>query len=242
MAIPDDFTRILQFYATAPYPCSYLPDRQARSQVATPSHLIQGDTYAELVRAGFRRSGLFTYRPHCDDCHACQSTRILVDDFYPNRSQRRTLKRHENLIASEHPLRFDPAHYALYRRYQQQRHAGGGMDEDSSEQYEQFLLQSATDTRLIAFHEGEILRMVSVIDVLNDGLSAVYTFFDPDVAGANYGTWAILWQIAQCQANELPHLYLGYWIGESKKMAYKSQFQPQERLCDGLWQNPADQT
>jgi arginyl-tRNA--protein-N-Asp/Glu arginylyltransferase len=243
MALPDDAAlpfSLLQFYATSPYPCSYLPDRQARSQVATPAHLIDAEIYSALVRAGFRRSGIFTYRPHCDNCRACTPVRLPVTELQPRRSQRRALKKHADLVARELPLVFVDEHYALYNRYQQARHPGGGMDEDSHEQYAQFLLQSRVDTRLIEFSEGGIVRMVSLIDVLSDGLSSVYTFYDPDIAGASFGAYNILWQAAQCQALDLPYLYLGYWIAESRKMAYKKDFQPIEGLIDGQWQRLTD--
>ena len=135
------------------------------------------------------------------------------------------------------PLRHVDAHYQLYARYQRTRHAGGGMDEDNSEQYAQFLLQSRVDTRLIEFSDATgSVRMVSLIDVLDDGLSAVYTFFDPDTPQASYGVYNVLWQILQCQRLDLPYLYLGYWIAESRKMAYKARFQPLEGLIDGQWQ------
>lgn len=225
----------LQFYLTAPYPCSYLEANQARSQVAAPHHLINTRAYGDLIQLGFRRSGAYTYRPQCDTCHACIPVRLRAAEFTPNRAQRRAFRRHQDLNPELCELRFSDEHYALYRRYQQARHSGGGMDNDSREQYRQFLLHSNVTTYLVEFRDAQALRMVSIMDRVETGLSSVYTFFDPDLANASLGTFNIMWQARLCRDLGLPYLYLGYWIRDSRKMAYKINFRPLEGLVDGIW-------
>lgn len=232
----------LQFYATAPYACSYLEDRKARSQVATPPQLIRSKIYDQLIAAGFRRSGLFTYRPYCDNCQACIATRIPVNSFRANRSQSRAWKKHQHLTAHVLPLDFLAEHYELYKKYQASRHQPileGGQNneglEDDEEQYRQFLLQTNIESVLVEFREGPDLRMVSIVDVLGDGLSSVYTFYDTSVKQNSYGTYGILWQIEQAKKLGMHFVYLGYYIEQSQKMSYKSQFQPLEGLIENKW-------
>jgi arginyl-tRNA--protein-N-Asp/Glu arginylyltransferase len=235
----------LHFYLTAPYPCSYLPDLQARSQVATPALLIDTRVYSELVQHGFRRSGTYTYRPYCDNCRACVPLRVQIKRFKPNRSQRRAWKQHAHLEATLHPLRDKAEYFDLYQRYQRARHKDGGMDNDDRESYQNFLLQSHVDSLLVEFREPfdraldrqGALRMVSVIDLLKDGLSSVYTFYEPDLPRARLGVYNVLWQIELCRKLELDFIYLGYWIENSRKMAYKTEYQPAQGLLDGEWQD-----
>lgn len=233
----------LQFYATAPYGCSYLPDHEARSQVATPPQLITTKIYSELIKAGFRRSGHFTYRPYCDQCQSCIATRIQANYFIPNRSQKRAFLKHSNLQAKIMALQFIPEHFALYKEYQQSRHAtqidGSTTDsnEEEEDQYRQFLIQSHIDSFLVEFRENGVLRMVSVIDAVSDGLSSVYTFYDASQTKASYGTYGILWQVEKAKELQLPFVYLGYYIQESQKMSYKASYKPIEGLVNGVWMN-----
>ncbi len=227
----------LQFYSTAPYPCSYLDRRSARSQVATPSHMIDGAIYSDLVRIGFRRSGAFTYRPICDSCNSCIPVRLNVKKFKPTKSQKRVIKKHKDLESSITELRNAQEHYDLYLSYQTARHSGGGMDQDSREQYRHFLLQSNVNTKMIEFRRNNKVVIVSIVDQLDNGISAVYTFFDTTDTSASYGTYSICWQAELCRTLGLPYLYLGYWIKESPKMAYKTRFRPMEALVNERWED-----
>ncbi|SMC66970.1 arginyltransferase [Polynucleobacter kasalickyi] len=231
----------LQFYATSPYACSYLPNLEARSQVVTPAQFITTEVYNNLILAGFRRSGHFTYRPYCDHCKACIASRVRVDQFKATRSQKRAFHKHQHLTAHILPLQFVAEHFQLYQQYLATRHTP--MDDqtpptstsDEEEQYRQFLIQSHIDSYLVEFREGSTLRMVSVIDQVKDGISSVYTFFDTTLAHSSFGTYGILWQIEYAKKLKLPYVYLGYYIEQSKKMSYKMQYQPLEGLIDNQW-------
>jgi leucyl-tRNA---protein transferase len=249
MTLPNDPPlQRLQFYATTPYSCGYLPNLAAQSLIATPQHLINAKTYSDLIQLGFRRSGKFVYRPHCEHCHACIPVRIPVAQFKPNRSQQRTLKKHHMLQVSVHPLEFQEEHYALYTAYQATRHESNAEDE-TMEQYRNFLVQSNVKSMLVEFRQNEVLKIVSIVDIVEDGISAVYTFYDSSVQtpadkSNSYGTYSILWLMEWCRMLQLPYLYLGYWIKDSKKMAYKQNFQPQEVFMNNEWQllSPASQS
>jgi leucyl-tRNA---protein transferase len=240
MTLPTDASlQKLQFYVTTAYPCGYLPKKLAQSLIATPQNLVDAHVYSGLIQQGFRRSGKFAYRPHCEQCNACISVRLPVTEFTPTRSQQRALKKHADLQISIIEAGYHEEHFALYHAYQKQRHGSGpehtGEPEDEAAQYQQFLCQTNVESIMIEFRDAQqVLKMVSVIDLVADGLSAVYTFYDTRDK-ASYGTYSILWQIAWAKQLALPYLYLGYWIADSDKMTYKQQFQPQEKLVDGVW-------
>jgi arginine-tRNA-protein transferase len=231
----------LQFYVTTGYKCGYLPNKLAQSLIASPQHLIDTTVYGGLIQQGFRRSGKFAYRPHCENCRECISVRIIVHDFTPSRSQKRALKQHQNLTTTILPVEFHEEHYALYAAYQRARHIDEALnqedkpDQDAVEQYRNFLCQSNVESVLVEFREDDQLKMVSVIDIVHDGISAVYTFYETGDAKASYGTYNVLWQIAWAKSLNLPYLYLGYWIKDSQKMAYKQNYKPLEKLIDGEW-------
>ena len=218
----------MQFYLTEQYACSYIDGQNARSQVASPSHLINFDTYNELIENGFRRSGVFSYKPHCDKCKSCIPIRIPVNDFSPNKTQRRiSRKLSQLLISKKEKLSFNEEHFLLYKNYQTVRHPTSGMCNDNRNQYIQFLLTSNVETEIIAFSdENNSLKMICIFDVLKNGISSVYTFFSTDDPSSSLGTYGILWQIEECKKRNLEYLYLGYWISDSKKMSYKIKFRP----------------
>lgn len=230
----DSALQKIQFYVTAPYTCSYLSNQLAQSIIATPQHLVDGHQYSGLIQQGFRRSGKFVYRPHCENCNACIPVRLPVKDFQETRSQKRAYKQHGDLVANVATLSFDEAHFELYKAYQIARHEGTEQDE-TAEQYRNFLVQSNVDSLFVSFSLNDTVKIVSVVDIVEDGVSAVYTFYDTTDTKASYGTYSIMWLIDWCKQLNLPYLYLGYWIKNSQKMAYKENFAPQEALIDGEW-------
>ena len=231
----------LQFYVTTPYKCGYLPNKLAQSLIASPQHLIDANIYSGLITQGFRRSGKFAYRPHCENCRACIAIRLILASFAPTRSQKRALKQHADLTANILPLAYKQSHFALYTSYQALRHSdeSAGIQIDAqtdAEQYRQFLCMSNVESLMIEFCDAQgQVKIVSVIDIVQDGVSAVYTFYDASMAKASYGTYSIMWLAQWTKSLNLPYLYLGYWIEASQKMAYKQQFKPQQKLLDGEW-------
>ena len=225
----------VRLFRTSPHPCSYKESEQAATVFVDPDLVIDKALNSKLSDLGYRRSGAHLYRPDCDFCQACISCRVPVAEFKFNRSQRRILRRNESLQVVEKSDLTGEIAYDLYQRYINQRHLDGDMFPASLEQYEAFIKTKMVDTRFFLFYEQEKLLAVSVVDFLEQGLSAVYTFFDPEKSQRSLGNYAILWQIKKCQELGLSHLFLGYWIKGCGKMEYKSKFRPLEMLINGRW-------
>lgn len=228
--------RGLVFYRSSAHACSYLPGRSAATLFADPATLKTSALYGQLIRQGFRRSGEEIYRPHCPGCQACIPVRISVESFRPNRAQRRTWVRNQDLQIRTVTPAYRPEHFELYRRYISARHGGGGMDHDDRAAFLGFLTAPFVETVFYEFRLAGALLAVAVVDHLEDALSAVYTFYDPNRPQRSLGRHAILYAIETARSLGLCWLYLGYWIRDCRKMHYKDEFQPLEAYLAGRWQ------
>ena len=227
--------RDLKVHTTYPHSCSYLAGQQATTLFIDPRQEVDQKLYSSLSLLGFRRSGNHIYRPHCAQCNACVPSRLPVGNFQASRSQKRTWRRNRDLTVEQTDDIMDDQSYDLYRRYIEQRHADGDMFPPDREQYESFLNNAWDCTRYFRFHQQNRLIAVAVVDVMVDGLSAIYTFFEPEEEQRSLGTYAVLWQIEQARKMGLDYLYLGYWIQNCQKMSYKADYQPLELFLDGCW-------
>ncbi len=233
---PESLLNELQYYITPPHNCSYLADKSARMVFLDPAHRINVVTLSELSRTGFRRSGDFVYRPECHLCRQCLSSRVPVASFSMNSRQKKAWKRNQDLTMKIVPTdQASMLHYQLYERYIIERHADGDMFPPSYDQFEKFLVHSCSNSFFIELWKDDRLISVSTCDVLDDGVSAVYTFFDPDESRRSLGVYAVLKQIEYVQSLNQSYIYLGYWVPHSNKMNYKSQYAPFELLLDGQW-------
>ena len=229
--------KTLVFFATPEHHCSYLTDRHATTMFVDPRAHVDRRLYSQLTALGFRRSGSHYYRPHCESCNACIPVRIPVDRFQPDRSQRRNLRQNRDLELRPVPTRYTEEYYRLYENYINQRHSDGDMYPPSREQFSSFLVEGGVDGFYLEIREQGQLIGLGVVDALDDGLSAIYTLFEPSSTPRGLGTLAIIWQIEEARRRELPYVYLGYWIKDCRKMSYKDRFQPLEMLSDGHWQD-----
>jgi len=233
------------FYISAEQDCNYL-EEQSQSIFLDPNVAPTIELYQELLDQGFRRSGNNTYRPHCANCNECRSVRVKVNSFKPKTSQKRCLKKNNLISRKILPASFNSEHFQLYERYLKSRHKDAGMDNPTQEEYISFLGSKWSQTKFIEFrlkededanHQESKLVAIAVTDVLPNALSSVYTFFEPDLAyqKRSLGVYAILSQIEEAKRLGLDWLYLGYWIKDNQKMAYKNQYKAAEYLIDGLW-------
>jgi len=222
-------------YETAPHKCSYLPNRLATTVFIDPYFRKGVSLYDKLSRQGFRRSGEHIYRPQCQNCEACLAVRVPLKQFVPRRSQRRTWQKNQDLIVREAPPDFQPQHFNLYRCYLASRHQGEGMDNPTPKTYMEFLTSSWSKTVFYEFILKKQLIAVAVVDHLETGLSAVYTFFDPNYSDRSLGVYAILWEIEEAKRLNFNWLYLGFWIKDCRKMSYKIEYRPIEYFYQGIW-------
>lgn len=224
------------FFATPASPCPYLPGRSERKIVTLLGGEEPDRLHAALSLAGFRRSQDLAYRPACEGCNACVPVRIPASRFLPSRSQRRILRRNEDLSLIELPPIATREHFHLFRRYISHRHGDGGMADMDFSDYRAMVETSPVDTRLHELRNGDNrLLGVCLVDVMIDGVSMVYSFFDPDAHPRSLGSYMIMRHIAWVKEQALPFVYLGYWVGESPKMAYKTAFRPIEKLGAEGW-------
>jgi leucyl-tRNA---protein transferase len=235
-----------EFYVTAPQPCPYLPGRLERKLFTHLTSEKSPLVIDNLLKGGFRRSQNIAYMPYCEGCQACISVRVVVDRFNPTRSMKRNIEKNRDLLSRRVPAVPTSEQYALFRDYIDTRHGDGGMADMSALDYSMMIDDSAVETYLTEYRlkPNEPLNSdpttwplagISLCDRLSDGISMVYSFFDPSMPQRSLGTFMILDHIEQCRSLGLPYLYLGYWIEGSRKMNYKTRFEPQEHLGPNGW-------
>jgi len=224
-----------QFYLTAPSPCPYLPGKEERKVF---THLV-GQRASELndllTHGGFRRSQSIAYRPACETCRACVSVRVVVADFRASRNMRRVLDRNSDIRGEMRTAQPTSEQYSVFRTYLDSRHYDGGMADMTVLDYAMMVEDSHVETRIVEYRRAGDLLAVALTDVLGDGLSMVYSFFEPEHGPRSLGTFMILDHIARARRMGLPYVYLGYWVRGSRKMDYKGRFLPQERLMPDGW-------
>ncbi|MDX1695829.1 MAG: arginyltransferase [Ketobacteraceae bacterium] len=225
----------VKFFVTPLHKCSYLPRQDAITLFADPKANLDRDLYSDLSELGFRRSGNYLYRPHCKQCSACIPVRIPSHEFQPSRKQRRVLRRNSDLTVRQMPAAYHDEHYELYAQYITHKHADGDMYPPTPEQYESFLLSEWGNTVFYEFrHQGRLLA-VAVSDLMVNGISAVYTYYDVNETKRSLGVLGVLHQIEEAKRLNLPAVYLGYWIKECQKMNYKTEYRPLEMFVNNHW-------
>lgn len=225
----------LKFFKTPAHDCSYLPGYEATTLFVDPAADIDTPVYSALSALGFRRSGDHIYRPYCAHCQACIPVRIPVHEFRLSKSQKRVLRKNSDLVVKRQTPYFSPRYYTLYENYINQRHDDGDMFPASEEQFRSFLVEGRKEAVFYELSLGKELLGVSVADQLDDGLSAIYTFFDPVYSSRSPGKFTVLWLIEEAKRLGLPYVYLGYWIQACQKMSYKADYKPLELFLNNQW-------
>jgi arginyl-tRNA--protein-N-Asp/Glu arginylyltransferase len=229
------------YFMTAPMPCPYLPGRFERKLVTELRGPEANNVHDLLSRAGFRRSHSIAYLPACSDCNACIPVRVRCDGFNPGKSFRRIKNRNSDLDRTVVPPTATQEQYHLFSTYQDARHGNGDMARMDARDYRAMIEDSTVETSIFEYRRADdSLIAVALVDILADGLSAVYSFFDPEEERRGLGTYIILDLIDEARVLSLPHIYLGYWIGDCRKMSYKMRFQPLEGFRDGQWVSMED--
>jgi len=226
----------IPLFLTDQSPCSYLDKKNSQSAFVHPSFSLTTTIYSQLIDQGFRRSGNEVYTPHCPNCSSCIATRLIAKQFTPTKSQNRCIKRNQKTTVIIKPAKFEQAHYDMYMRYQQHKHTDGGMADSSKEDYINFLSSNWCTTLFVEFSIENELAGVAIVDLLDDALSAVYTFFEPRFSKYSLGTYAVLWQIQHAKELDLNYVYLGFWVEDCAKMSYKTKYQPIQGFVANTWQ------
>ena len=226
----------MRLFATYEHSCPYLPEKNSVNAIVDPKYPMEIPLYSQMIDDGYRRSGKQVYRPYCPDCNECISTRVPVDKFKLSRSQKRNWRLNQDLDITENTTGFSEEYNELYANYIASRHTSGEMEPNATDDFSSFIETDWCNTVFYEFRKDEELLCVAAVDVLDQGLSAVYTFFDTTISNKRgLGTYALLWEIKQARKLKLKYVYPGYWIKNSPKMNYKTRFQPIEGRVNGKW-------
>jgi len=225
----------IPLFLTEQSPCSYLDKTNSQSAFVHPSFSLNTTVYSQLIEQGFRRSGNEVYTPHCPRCSQCIPTRVDVKKFSPSKNQKRCIKKNHHTSVVIKPAQFEQAHYDLYLRYQNHKHGDGSMVNSSKEDYINFLASRWCNTLFVEFSIDNELAAVAIVDLLDNALSAVYTFFEAKFSTFSLGNYAVLWQIQHAQELDLEFVYMGFWIKDCRKMSYKTQYQPIQGFMENQW-------
>ncbi|MFT4629436.1 MAG: arginyl-tRNA--protein-N-Asp/Glu arginylyltransferase [Arenicella sp.] len=225
----------IKLYETVVDECPYLEGKQSASILVDPEHQIDKGLFAMLSRSGFRRSGEMLYSPKCPSCNACISVRVPAAQFIPSRSQKRVWRKNLDLKVRIEDVSYKEEHFDLYLQYQRARHPDSSMCDDDPKKYTGFIDSHFSKSKFLCLYLNDKLMGVSVLDQFEGGLSAVYTFFDPQYSNRSIGTYVILYLLKLARLKEIPHVYLGYWIEQSSKMSYKQNFKPLQGYVNRQW-------